>query len=115
MPCVDRLARRRRGFIGDLTGRVIGIRLRAEPNHRVIHFRLALDVRNEPRASPDEHDEKSRRERIERAGVPDAPRAGDTANDGDDVVRSEARRLVDQQQTSDVSPSCLHRSEPGRL
>ena len=51
---------------------VVGVRLVAEANRRLVDLRLAVDVRNEPRRAAEQHDEQPGGERIERAGVSDA-------------------------------------------
>jgi hypothetical protein len=105
---VDRGVARRLGFANRRSRRVIGVRLDAEADRRVIDLRLAVDVRDEARSPPGEHDEQTRCEWVERAGVPHTTRRHCAPDDRDDIVRGDARRFVDEQQTRRLSGRCLH-------
>ena len=86
-------------FPGDLAGAVVGISFVAEANHRVVHLRLADDVRQQARRGVDGQYEQAGRERVERAGMPDPLGASGPPHDTDDIVRGHPRRLVDKQQS----------------
>ena len=86
-------------FPGDLAGAVVGISFVAEANHRVVHLRLADDVRQQARRGVDGQYEQAGRERVERAGVPDPLGASGPSHDTDDIVRGHPRRLIDKQQS----------------
>lgn len=89
---------RRRGS-GHGAGRIIRVGFGAERDRGLVDLGLAVDVLSEARGLADEEDEQSRREGIERPGVSDAPRACGAARDGYEIVRREAGRFVDQQNT----------------
>ena len=41
-------------------GEIVGVRLLAEPNRRVIDLRLTIDERNQSRSTPNQDDKQSR-------------------------------------------------------
>ena len=60
-------------------------------------FSGEIEQLREPGRRADAHDEDAGRERVERPGVPDAPRAGEPAYARHHVVRRPPFRLVDDQ------------------
>jgi len=105
---VDRTRDGQRRFARDLAGRVVGVRLRAEGDRRVVHFRLAVDERHQARSASEEQNQQPGRKRIECTGVPDPSGVHTPPDDRHDVVRRHAGGFVDEQETRDVSRQRLH-------
>ncbi len=95
----ERMPRRQRGFAHDGAVGILGVGLRPECDDGVIALRLVVHVAHEPRGAAEEENQESGRERVERPRVPDSFLAEGAPRDGDDVVRGDAGRLVDEQQT----------------
>ena len=71
-PRRSRRASAARRLARDRAVAVVGVRLGAEADRRLVDLGLAVDVRQQPRRAAEQQHEQPGRERIERAGVPDA-------------------------------------------
>ncbi len=78
---------------------VVRVRGQAEANLRDVLFVGAAHERRQPCRPADDEREHTRRERIERAGVPYASEADRAADDGHDVMGRRAGGFVDDENT----------------
>src|SRR5258705_508786 len=102
---LDFLFARHRGFRDDLSFEIVSAGPRAKANGGLIDLRLVVEETNEARGPPDEQNQETRRERIERSRVSHAPGPDDPARTIGDRVRRNAGRLIGQPET--VSPPVL--------
>ncbi len=79
----------------DIPRRVVAVRGDAEGEHGGVGLLAGGEEREEPRGAAPGQQQEPGRERIERTGVADAPRADDLAQAVDRVVRRDARLLVE--------------------
>ena len=70
----------------------------AETDDRFVGLVAGAQESSQPRRTADDERQHARRQRIERAGVPDPPLAQDAPHSRDDVVRRGTGRLVDDEQ-----------------
>ena len=77
--------------------RIVGRRRDPEPHVREVFLLVGDQELGQARGVADEQDEEARRERIERAGVPDPRRLQRPPREGDDVVRGGTARLVEEE------------------
>jgi hypothetical protein len=67
-------------------GRVISVRLKAEPDNGLINFRFGLDEVRQTRRTSNEYDQKTGRERVKSSQMADAPLAVHAAHDINNIV-----------------------------
>ena len=104
MPSAMATSRWRFARAGHDAGAIVGVRFSAEANHRFVDLRLAVDVRNESRSATNRTTSSPVANGSSVPACPTRRVSSGAANDRDDVVRRDARRFVDEQQSR--PPQC---------